>query len=218
MSDPRHFVITISRQLGSGGAWLGAALARQLHAAYADRDILERAAESLHVSPAEVEPMDEKAPSFFESLLETFSFGTPELGYVPPLPSPSHQELRAAEAQVIREIAARRTAVILGRGGFHVLADHPRHLPVYLHASADFRAARVERAYGVSPQRAQELLRESDASRSRGLLELTGRPWSDATQYALCLDTGALGLELATQLVLDVVRDRFGLEPAAHPS
>ena len=132
MPERLCYAITISRQLGSGGAFIGKQLATELGIKYADRDILERAAESLQTKADEIEARDEYAPSFLDSALEALSWGTPDVNCVVATPLPSYVALRDAEAAVIRELAARHSAVIVGRGGHHLLASHPRHLSIFL--------------------------------------------------------------------------------------
>ena len=72
MNKQLAYVITISRQLGSGGAYVGRKIATELGISYVDRDILERAAESLQVRAEEVEARDECAPTFMETVSRHF--------------------------------------------------------------------------------------------------------------------------------------------------
>jgi CMP/dCMP kinase len=203
------YVITISRQLGSGGAFLGRQLASQLGIAYADREILERAAEVLEVQADDIEPRDECPPSLIESMLQSFTFAVPEANYAPPLRVPGYEELRQAETGVIVEIASVRDAVIVGRGGFHLLKGHPLHISVFLHATTEFRQRRVQEIYSLSPQQALHTIQESDHARSRYLRDLTGRSWTDTTQYDISLCTSSLGLMLAERVLFELVRTRF---------
>jgi cytidylate kinase len=203
------YVITISRQLGSGGAFLGRKLATELEIAYADREILERAAEALQVRAEEIEQRDERAPSLMESVFQSFAFGAPEVNYVPPLSVPSYEELKLAETTVIREIAAIHSAVIVGRGGFHFLKGHSRHLSVFLHADIEFRLRRVQDLYSLTANEALRAIQESDMARSRYLRELTGRTWTDMAQYDICLCTSSLGLMLTERILFELVRTRF---------
>ena len=126
MTNQIPYVITISRQLGSGGAYLGRALATDLDIPYADLDIVKRAAELLQVRTEDVEALDESAPSLWESVFDSYTFGAPEVSCLPVQAVPSYVDLREAESEVIRDMAARRSAVIVGRAGFHWLARSRR--------------------------------------------------------------------------------------------
>lgn len=209
MKDQAPYVITISRQLGSGGAFLGRRLAHELGIFYADRDILTRAAQLLEVEVQDVESRDESAPSFLQRALESYAFGGPEVSCAPALQVPSYEQLRDAEIEVIREIGAQRSAVIVGRAGFHVLAQHPRRFSIFLHADLEFRAERVQEIYGLSPERALHVIESSDRVRARSVLDLTGRRWTDTLQYDASLRTSTLGLELTSRVLLELVQSRL---------
>ncbi|HEY3360206.1 MAG TPA: cytidylate kinase-like family protein, partial [Polyangia bacterium] len=200
-----------SRQLGAGGIALGRRIAARLGAAYVDREILRRAAEELGAPAEELGPLEETAPSVWQALLQSF-VAAPYVGYVaPPLTGPGTGELQRAEAAVMIEIARQRDAVIVGRAGFHVLAAHPRHLSVFLHADEVFRRRQVELEYEMSTEEAQATLRETDRTRARYLHSLTGREWTDSRQYHLALRTSALGLPAAEEVLVRAACARFGL-------
>lgn len=209
MANSPPFVVTISRQLGSGGAYVGRQLATSLGIAYADRDILEKAAEALRVQARDVEARDEVLPSMIDSIVEAFTFSGVETSYVPQLDLPTHDELRQAETRVIREIAARKSAVIVGRAGFYVLNQHVRHFSVFLHASLEFRVRRVQELFEINRDRALKAIDENDHARGRYLQDITGRNWTDSTQYDLSICTSTLGLMLAARTLVETVRTRF---------
>ena len=211
MTNPAPYAITISRQLGSGGAYLGRKLATGLRVSYADREILERAADSLRTKASDIESREEAVPSFLDTVLEALVLGVPEVNYASALEMPSYSELQLAEANVIREIAARRSAVIVGRAGCFLLSQHPRHLSVFVHAELGFRLERIESLFGVSREKAMQLIENSDNARGRYLQELTGRTWTDAEQYHVSLCTSSVGLESASELLLALVRRAFEL-------
>jgi cytidylate kinase len=210
MSEQTPFVITISRQLGSGGSYLGQRVAARLGIHYADREIVRQAAIMLHVSEEAVEPMDEKITPVWQSLLRTFDHGRPELSYMPPanLP-PLDDEFHLAQSTVITQIAESCSAVIVGRGGYHLLRDNPRHLAVFLYADADFRLRRIQEIYDVSADKATKLMETSDHDRRRYLHNVMGSDWTDALQYHLSLDTSALGFTLAEETIVHCLLARL---------
>lgn len=213
MAASQPFVITISRQLGSGGAYLGQRLASRLCVGYADRDILRQAAERLRLSDEALEARDETLMSFWESLLQPFSLCTPEMLAPPETPlMPTDDALYQAESDIIAQIARERSAVIVGRGGFHILRRHPRHMSIFLHADMEYRSRQLQEAYKLSAPDAEQLIERTDRSRSRHLRAFTGRDWNDARQYDLCLDTGVLGLDGAEATVIAALVSRFGSE------
>lgn len=214
MSEQMPFVITISRQLGSGGSYLGQRVAARLGIHYADREIVRQAAVMLHVSEEVVEPMDEKMTPIWQSLLRTFDHGRPELSYVPPanLP-PLDDEFHLAESSVITQIAESCSAVIVGRGGYHLLRDNSRHLAVFLYADADFRIKRIQEIYDVSAEKVAKLMETSDQDRRHYLHNVIGTDWTDARQYHLSINTGVLGFGLAEETIVDCLLARIEVVP-----
>ena len=220
MDRPTTIVLTISRQFASGGSFIGQAVAQRLGLRYTDRDILARAATESGIDEANLEHTEERAGGFWTVAFRQFSLGTAEAPYIaPPVPSLYERDLFSLESRIIREIASRFDAVIVGRGGFHVLADHPGLVSVRLHAPLEWRVRRAMAVYGLESERAAtEVIRRSDQQRAKFVRTFTGKDWNDATAHHVCLDTGALGLELATELVAKLVGDRMKARQSVAPA
>lgn len=213
MTEKEPYVITVSRQLGSGGAFLGQQLASRLKITYMDREILREAAKRLNSSEEMLECRDETVTPFWQCIMQGFSYGTPEIPYTPPSTLPlSDEELFEVETEIIEKIPQETSAVIVGRGGYHILRDQPRHLSIFLHAKSDFRIKRVQEIYHVPESQAREMVERTDHDRARYLRTLTGKDWTDARQYHLSFDTGILGLDAAEEIVMTCLRTRFGIE------
>ena len=213
-------VLTISRQFASGGSLIGQAVAQRLGLRYTDRDILARAAKESGLSEDDLEASEERAGGFWDSVFREYALGAPETPFVAPLPPPVYErDVFKLESRIIREIAVSADAVIVGRGGFHVLADHPGLISVRIHAYPEWRARRAMATYGLeSEEAARELIRRSDQQRAKFVHTFTGRDWNDATAHHLCLDTGVIGLELATEVVATLVAGRMKARQAATPA
>jgi cytidylate kinase len=209
--SPRTTVVAMSRQLGSGGAAIAQRVARYLHFRYADSDILHEAALRLRVDDSAVAPLEERAESFWEHLTPLFLLGVTAAPWAPPLaPTITGSGLFGGESEVIRQLAARENAVIVGHGAAHVLRGHPTLISAFAHAHEDVRVARLTQRL-PEPERAHviDIIRRSDRQRAEFNKSLTGRDWTDATQYTLCVDTSTIGLEDAADIVsAAVVRSR----------
>jgi cytidylate kinase len=201
-------VVAISRQFGSGGAWVGRAVAQQLGYRYADREILAEAALALQADAGDMEPLEERVTGWWERLASMFAQGAVDAPFTPPvLPRVTDTQLFAVERQIIEGIASHGGAVIVGRGAAHILRDRTRITRVFLHAPLEARLALAMKEYGFSSREAAlAVLQASDGHRRRFAHALTGRDWYDATQYGLCLDTDAIGLERAVEIIIEVAR------------
>ncbi|MPL99447.1 Cytidylate kinase [bioreactor metagenome] len=201
-----NLVITISRQFGAGGAFIGQQIAKRLNIHYADREIIRKAAEKLSVREEDLEHRDEKTQPFWETMLMSTGYA-PEF-YIPIniKYAPTDAEMYAAETSIIRKIAEKGNAVIIGRGGFHILKDRPACLRVFLFAGMDSRIQRVMNDYKLSKKDAEDTIHEKDKDRARYIQAFTGTDWTDATNYDLTLDTGKLGVDKTVEAILAITR------------
>lgn len=204
--NPSPLVITISRQLGSGGAYIGQRLAQDLNFMYLDREILCEAAKKLNKQVSELEARDEKMKSFWESFFEKFQYGDLK-SYIPPyIPTIlSDDEIFESEKEIIQKIAQDHSCVIIGRGAWYILKEHPHHISIYLHADTSFRQKRVSEIYQLSENEALKNIKHTDKAREDYLHTFTKRTGTDATQYHLCINTGLIGLDKAEAVILSYI-------------
>jgi cytidylate kinase len=123
---------------------------------------------------------------------------------------PTDRELYSTESNIITRIAQQRSVIIVGRGGYYVLRQHPRCLSILLHADITFRQRRVQELYNVSAKKALKLIESIDKEREHYLRALTGQNCMDARHYHLSIDTSVVGLEEAEEIILAAFRARFG--------
>ena len=201
MEKTTNFLLTISRQLGSGGAHIGQELAKRLDLFYADREIINQAAKQLSVVEEDLESREEKKVSFWQSFLQSYTFNTLDT-YIPPeIIIPTDLEVFNAEKAVIERIAKEKSAVIIGRCGSYILRDHPNHLKVFFHSDIDFRKDRVQRGYNITEKEAEKMIVNNDVERSRYFHTYTGEVWTDTRQYDLSINTSKIGLDKSVELI-----------------
>jgi cytidylate kinase len=201
-------IVAISRQFGSGGAWIGRAVAQQLGFQYADREILAAAARQLNVHAADLEPMEERIASIWERIGTLFALGAPDTPFIPPtLASVTETRLFEVEQEVIKSIAAHGSAVIVGRGAAHILGSSTDVLRAFLHAPFQDRVTLAMAEYGFTDRReAEAIVRDSDAARANFVRTRTKKNWCDATLYDVTLDTTVVGLERCVEILVELVR------------
>ena len=201
--------ITISRQLGAGGAFIGQQLANELNIFFADREIIRDAAKQLSTVEENLESREEKMLSFWHSFFKgmpqndviTVPSIAPELEF-------TDQELFDVEAKIIQRIVEKRPAVILGRCGFYVLREQPKHVSVFLHADKAFRIQQVQELYNLSAEAATKMIDKSDKERAVYCKNFTGMEWANAANYDLSIDTGKLPFRKAVELILNYLEFR----------
>jgi cytidylate kinase len=208
---PSTIVVAISRQLGSGGSYIGQAVARRLNFKYVDRQILERAAEMLGMPRDDLAQLEERVSSRWVRLARILSLGPPDGPYSPPrLPVVQEEEIFEVENRIIQEIAEREDAVIVGRGSFYMLRHHPAAIRVFVYAPVAWRARRLMATFPrLDEAAAHDTIVQADERRARFVETMTGGPWTEATRYDLCLNTATLGLDQAAELVASLVSARL---------
>ncbi len=205
-------VLTISREFGSGGSFIGQTVAKRLGMDYADRKILKQVAEEIGLEELSIERLEEKAAGFWPSFLNLLPGASFEAPYTPPpAPPVEEEEIFQIERRIIQELASRTDAVIIGRAAFHILADHPNRISILVHAPLDWRIRRVMELYGGLDERsAKTLIETTDRKRDGFIRSVTGLGSLDDLHQLcdLCINTGRVGLEEATELVVGLVQER----------
>ena len=201
--------VTLGRQLGCGGSYLGQCIADALQIRCLDREIISRAAEHLQVDEADVTHQEERGASFWERMLRGIS-GPPEAVYQAPATlSVTDRDLLAAETKVMGEIAAREDCVIVGRLAAFVLPPHPGMIKIFLHAPEPFRVQRlIANGAAATEAEARTLIARSDETRRQYIRQMIGKEEYDARYYHLSLDTSTLPLPETADLITDFIRKR----------
>ena len=196
-------VVTISSAYGALGSEVGREVASELGVPFLDRAIPAAVAEKLAVPLEEAETRDEALAGFFERLLSSFVImGSVYGSAVPPVDVPDEAAFRAATEQTILDHASSGAAVILGRGGMIVLADHPHVLRVRLSGPLEARIEQAVTRYGLTPEEARRQERENDGARAAWVRRLYGRDVTDPALYDVVLNATKLGVQECVTLIV----------------
>ena len=196
-------IITISRQFGSGGRTIGRKVAEKLGIPFYDKELVEQVALESGFAPKFVEEHGEHSPG--KSLL-SYAFapqGVP--GVMKGLSTADF--LWNIQCGVILQLADQGPCVIVGRNADYILKDRKDVLDVFIHADDDFRADRIVRLYGESEKSPMTRLQEKDKRRMINYQHYTGRVWGAAQNYHLCINSAAVGIEKAVELILSAIKD-----------
>jgi cytidylate kinase len=194
--------IAISRQIGSGGTYIGYLAAKRLGFQYVDREILREAARQLEVDVGVLESLDQRSSSLVENLIRSFTFGTPDARNAPLRKPIYEKDLFVVESRIMNEIAQRYNAVIVGRAGFYALRNRPRVIRVFVHAPLEFRLRRLMKVQGLTDTReAQTLVEETDRRRAKFIKDMTGVDWYDTRNYHLCIDASVIDFDTGVAMI-----------------
>jgi cytidylate kinase len=207
MGNQIHTVVAISRQMASGGSYIGYLLAKKLMFKYIDREVLRQAAQELGTDVSRLAPYDERCSGIVSKILNGFSFGASEGTCVPPFQMPVYnKELYALECKIMNQIVDESDAVIIGRGGFYALRERPNMIRVFIHAPVNFRVKRLMKARNIIEREARLIVDDSDQKRTRFIRDMVGVNWTDAKNYHLCIDSSVIDFDLSVELIIKVVK------------
>lgn len=187
-----NYIITIARSYGSGGKRIGKQLAKELGISYHGRELSEFL---LDPGSPVLDAMDET----LEYTLEDSARRSPtdELVFV------SDDNLFEHQSNVIRHLAETESCVIVGRCADYVLRDFENVIRIYLYAPLRYCMKSVMNLYSLYPDDAKQLIASMNKSRDDYYKYYTGQNRDNASNYDLCLNTGALGFEKTIQMILD---------------
>jgi len=202
------YVISISREFGSGGRLIGKQLAARLGIPCYDRTIIQKTSEKSGLSPDFIARAEERARSRFHLSVTPIGIGTPAFAHqgVPV----SHQAF-FAQADVIRELADEGPCVIVGRCSDYVLGERPECLKVFIHADLESRVERCVEEYHIPTDDMERRVIQMDRGRSNYYNYYTGHTWGDMRRYDLTINSSTTGVEGAVELIASLVLAR-----AAH--
>ena len=208
MSEERHIAITISRQMGSGGAYIGHLVAKELGFKYLDREILRKAAEHFGTDVRMLEDLGERSPGLIETIIKGFSYGTPAWGFLQPMKQPVYsRDLFTLECKIIQGIADQYNAVIIGRGGFYALRERPGVIRVFIHAPREFRVKRVMQVQNIMDiRKARNKVKDSDESRTKYIRDMAGVDWKDSHNFHLCIDSSFIGFHESAKMIVGLAK------------
>ena len=199
-----NFVITIGRQIGSGGLATASMLSEQLGVPMYDKNLLLEVSKESGLACELFEKRDEKAAKRplgrFFGLRSTMQ-GNDSFSAFNAI---SDEQLFKIQSEMMRNIVEKESCIIVGRCADYVLRDHPRRLSVFISASLEDRVARIVAGQGISESEARRLIEHGDRKRADYYNYYTFKKWGDCSSYHLCLNSSKLG---SIENVVKVIRN-----------
>lgn len=199
----QNFIITVGRQLGSGGRLVAEKLAHRLGVAFYDKELIERASSESGVACKFFEQADEKFnPTLSVGWLGEFF----QDNYF------SNESFFQMQSEVILKIAATESAVIVGRCADYVLRDYPNIVSVFISGDLNDRIARVCEYQQVSPDKALHEIEKTDKKRAAFYNYFSNKTWGVAASYDLCVNSSVLGVDATVEVVLNFLKQKIKVE------
>ncbi len=196
-----NYVITIGRQLGSGGKEIGEKLASRLGIGFYDKELVSLASEESGLCREFFEKADEKASQSMIGGLFGMRFPLTSDSPIPYSNCLSNDALFKIQSDVIRRLAAERSCLFVGRCADYILREHPRCATIFISASPKERISRLCHIHSISAEEAEEMMHKTDKRRSEYYSYYSYKTWGAAATYHLCIDSSALGTEETVLLI-----------------
>ena len=204
----QHHVITIGRQLGSGGSAMGKAIAEHFGFEYIDKEILVKAAAILDADEENLELVDENV-SALTAMARSATFEMPYIAkewYIP-----TSDQLFKTQTEIMRESVEKGPCVIIGRCASYLFRHYEKHTSIFLQADMDSRIKRLEKTLDkkLSEKKAVHDIEKQDRERAQYYNNFTGKKWLDLRQYYLVLDTSPISDEEIKDILFHYITVRF---------
>ena len=191
-------IITISREFGSGGRFIGEEVAQKLGIAYYDKDIIGQIAEQSGLSPKYIQENAELSPKkgMFAYAFTGRDITGKSIGDI----------VYEAQRKVIMEIAEKESCVIIGRNADFILRERADVLNVFIHGDLHEKTERICKLYSVKEAEAVKMMADIDKRRMTNYNFYTDQKWGMAGNYTLSLNSSQLGYDKCQKLILGCVK------------
>ena len=189
-------LITISREYGSGGRYVGKMLADKLGVKCYDRELILELAQKTGLSAEYIERTEEKKDAF--SAFQTGYYTGPN----------QEDDLFIQEAQIIEEIAGQGPCVIIGRCADYILEGRKHLLKIFVYSTMAEKVKRATTYYGLPPEKAEKEIKRIDQRRAMHYEHYTNRSWADRANYDIYVNSDFLGVEKTADLICNLIAEK----------
>lgn len=191
-------IITISREFGSGGRFIGEEVAKKLGIAYYDKNIIGQIAEKSGLSPEYIQENAELSP---KKGLFVYAFSGRNI-----TGKSVEDMVYEAQRNIILELAEKEPCVIIGRNADYILKDRDDVLNVFIHGDMPEKIKRITGLYNVEEKEVVKMMADTDKRRRTNYNFYTDQNWGKASNYTLCLNSSQLGYDRCEMIIMECVK------------
>lgn len=191
-------IITISREFGSGGRFIGEEVAKKLGIAYYDKNIIGQIAEKSGLSPEYIQENAELSP---KKGLFAYAFSGRDI-----TGKSVEDMVYEAQRNIILELAEKEPCVIIGRNADYILKDRDDVLNVFIHGDMPEKIKRITGLYNVKEKEAVKMMADTDKRRRTNYNFYTDQNWGKASNYTLCLNSSQLGYDRCEMIIMECMK------------
>ena len=191
-------IITISREFGSGGRFIGEEVAKKIGISYYDKNIIGQIAEKSGLSPEYIQENAELSP---KKGLFAYAFSGRDI-----TGKSVEDMVYEAQRNIILELAEKEPCVIIGRNADYILKDRDDVLNVFIHGDMPEKIQRLTSLYNVEEKEAVKMMADTDKRRRTNYNFYTDQNWGKASNYTLCLNSSQFGYDRCEMIIMECVK------------
>ena len=211
MNKNEKFVITINREMGSGGRTIGRKLAEKLGVEFYYKSVIKGLEKKFNLTAEEVEKQKGREQGWWASIKRQFTGSV--VSSSPFLPKVADEnelidtdDIFKAETEILKGIAEEESCVIAGRSGFFVFRDHPNHLSILIQASMPHRVKRVANKQNLTEEEARKAIDKVDKMRENYVNKYTHSSRYDTRNYDLVISMDDMTEDNAVDIIMDYIK------------
>ena len=218
MNKQEKYVVTINRELGSGGRTVGRMLAEKLGVEFYDKALIEALEKKYNLNIEQIEKLKGQNHAWwaeFARSMFSVDLGVPNYGKMSALyylavmdfsdVKPTSKEVFESETEILKGIVEVESCVVAGRSGFYVFRDHPNHLNVFIQASMPYRVERVMRKQQITEEEAVKTIKKVDKMRENYVKKYTGLSRYDTRNYDLVISADGKSEEQIVDIIMKYI-------------
>ena len=197
-------IVTISRQYGSGGRYIGENLAKALGVPCYDEKLIDMVAKESGFAQSFVAEKGERMTgSLLFNIASSLSFANNVFSTNNGVTL--QDEIYFTQNRIIKELADKGPCVIVGRCADYILREREDCLNVFIFADNESKIERAEKYFNITREEAPAVLKKKDKARANHYKYYTDQEWGMASNYDLCLNSGLIGIEGCVKAIQQVL-------------
>ena len=200
---PNKIIITLSREYGSGGRYIGKLIAEKLGIKLYDKQFIAKIAEETGLSTEYIENNEQKRNAL-ANLNNGYYFGMD-----------NSDELFVKESELIKKVAENESCVIVGRCADFILSDRNDVFKVFVYNNEENKIKRATEFYGLDKSNAKKEIRKINKLRANHYKHYTEKNWNDPANYDICINSDILGVEKTSDLICEMIEQKLNNKTTA---
>ena len=213
MDKNQKYVITINRELGSGGRTVGRKLAEKLNVAFYDKALINELKKKFQLDTEQIEKLKSGKGDWWREFINSAMYmgqGMNEMWYYQRMTGQegylvTSSDMFKMDKEILTQVAAEDSCVSAGRNGFSVFADHPNHLSILIQAPLEHRIQRIMSKQQLSREEAEKVIKKVDEMRENYVKKYSGTSRYDTRNYDLVINMEGKTEDEAVELILQYI-------------